>query len=286
MGIATFSLSNVLGALQWSILLRSQNVMLSFKHVVSFYHVGLFFNNFLIGYVGGDAFRIYDVAKHSGDSTTAVSSVVFDRLAGFFVLTLIAMITSLFWLKKLTSVNTVFFIAIILLCWLLVLFFLFHEKSGKAVGRLFKPMLPGFVTNKIHDVYMAVNQYQHKREALSKVFVVSFFVQTLRILTHYWAAKAVGANIHPVYFGIFIPIIALLASLPISFGGIGVREQSGVALFTTVGVHASKIATFEFLAYLIGIIAAIPGGILFVFRKEASLSDIRKSQDVKDTLKK
>ena len=66
----------------------------------------------------------------------------------------------------------------------------------------------------------------------------------------------------------FIPLVALFASLPISFGGIGVREQSGATLFSTVGLGASKVVTFEFLAYIIGIIATIPGGIIFALRRE------------------
>lgn len=268
LGVATFALSNILGAVQWSILLRSRDVKLSTWRVVAFYHVGLFFNNFLIGYIGGDAFRIYDVSKQSGDSTTAVSSVVFDRLVGFFMLTTIAMLMSLFWFRRLSSPKTVGFIAVMLVSWILLLFFLFHEKSGKAVGRLFKPLAPAFVTNKVHDIYMAVNHYQHKRGVLVKVFFTSFFVQSLRIITHYWAARALGVNVNLIYFAIFIPIIALFASLPISFGGIGVREQSGVALFSTIGLLASKVATFEFLAYIIGIIAALPGGLFFAFRKE------------------
>jgi len=268
LGIASFTLSNILGALQWLLLLRSQNVKLSFWRVVSYYHVGLFFNNFLIGYIGGDAFRIYDVSKQSGDSTTAVSSVVFDRLVGFFMLTTIAMAMSLFWFRRLSSLKTVWFIAAMLVSWILLLFFLFHEKSGKAVGRLFKPLAPVFVTKKIHDIYMAVNHYQHMPGVLAKVFFTSFFVQSLRIMTHYWAARAIGVDVNLIYFAIFIPIIAIFASLPISFGGIGVREQSGVALFSTIGVLASKVATFEFLAYIIGIIAALPGGLFFVLRKE------------------
>ena len=110
LGLVTFAISNILGALQWHLLLRAQKVDMSFGHVVSFYHVGLFFNNFLIGYVGGDAFRIYDVSKHSGDSTVAVSSVVFDRLVGFFMLTSIAMVMALLWMKKLDSIRYNFYI--------------------------------------------------------------------------------------------------------------------------------------------------------------------------------
>jgi len=71
-----------------------------------------------------------------------------------------------------------------------------------------------------------------------------------------------------IYFIIFVPIIALVASLPISIGGIGVRESSGVALFSQVWTIQADIVAFEFFAYLIGVISTIPGGIIFMLRKE------------------
>ena len=284
-GILIFMTSNILGSLQWYTLLRTQNVKLSFGHVVSYYHIGLFFNNFLIGYVGGDALRIYDVTRHSGDSTVAVSSVVFDRFIGFFTLTSIAMFVSLFQLHQLTSLKTVYFIGIVLFVWITAFFLLFNEKAGKTIGRLFKPFTPHFVAQKVHDVYMAINQFRHSRMVMLKIFGISILVQTLRIVTHYCAALAVGVNTSILYFFMFIPLVALFASLPISFGGIGVREQSGVTLFSTVGLVASKVVTFEFLAYIIGIVATIPGGVLFALRREDHFSSI-KMETVQHTLKK
>ncbi|MBN1481577.1 flippase-like domain-containing protein [candidate division KSB1 bacterium] len=261
-----FSTSNFLGALQWYFLLRSQHVKFSFLHVLSYYHVGLFFNNFLIGYVGGDALRIYDVARKSGDSTIAVSSVVFDRFIGFFTLTSMAMGVSFFQIHKLASYGTVYFIGVILALWVATFFLLLHENAGKTFGRLFKPLLPHIVVQKVHDIYMAINQFRHQRFILLQIIGISIVVQALRIVTHYCTALAVGVQAHVLFFFMFIPIVALFASLPISFGGIGVREQSGVTLFSTVGLAASRVVTFEFLAYIIGVVATLPGGIIFALR--------------------
>jgi uncharacterized protein (TIRG00374 family) len=264
----TFTVSNFLGALQWFLLLRSQKVRCSFLHALSYYHVGLFFNNFLIGYIGGDALRIYDVARHAGDTTVAVSSVMFDRFIGFFTLTSIAMGVSIVGAQQLSSSATIYFIGVILVVWFMTLFLLFNENAGKAFGRFFKPMLPNIITEKIHNVYMATNQIRHHRLVLAQLVGISIIVQALRIVTHYYAALSVGVRANVLYFFIFIPIVALFASLPISFGGIGVREQSGVALFSTIGLTASKVVTFEFLAYIIGIVATIPGGVIFALRHE------------------
>ena len=266
--VLVFAVSNVLGAMQWFLILRSQKVDLSFLHVLSYYHVGLFFNNFLIGYVGGDALRIYDVRRHSGDSTVAVSSVMFDRFVGFFVLTSIAMFVSFFGIQQLTSFKTVYLIGAILLIWASAFIVLFHEKTGLAVGRIFKPLLPNMLRQKVHGIYVAINKFRHHRLMLTEILGISILVQALRIITHYFAALSVGVHANVVYFFMFIPLVALFASLPISFGGIGVREQSGVTLFSTVGLVASKVVTFEFLAYIIGIVATIPGGILFALRRE------------------
>ncbi len=277
--VLIFALSNVIGAFQWYLLLRSQHIGFSFGHVLSFYHVGLFFNNFLIGYVGGDALRIYDVTRHTGNSTVAVSSVMFDRFIGFFTLTSIAMIVSLFQIQKLTSFQAVYFIGFVLLTWVLVLVLLFHEKSALAIGRIFKPVVPAIISEKIHAVYMAINQYRLHRLLLLQIFGISIIVQTLRIVTHYVAALAVGVHASILYFFMFIPLVALFASLPISFGGIGVREQSGVTLFSTLGLAASKVVTFEFLAYIVGVVATIPGGIIFALRREHRMA-IKRAQHV------
>lgn len=278
-----FAVSNVLGAVQWYLLIRSQNVNLSLGHVISYYHVGLFFNNFLIGYIGGDAFRIYDVRRHSGDTTVAVSTVVFDRFVGFMMLTSIAMTVSLLWIRQLASLNTVYFIAIILVGWFFMLFLLFNENVGKRIGRVFRPLVPALLRDKIVAIYMALNRFRHHRAMLVKVLGISLIVQLLRVLVHYWAALSVGVSVSVFYFLIFVPIIALFASLPISFGGIGVREQSGVAVFSAIGVAASKVVTFEFLAYIIGILATLPGGLIFALRKEETLKALRVRNTVQHT---
>jgi len=268
LSICIFSLSNFLGSVQWYLLLRSKRIKLPLWHVIKFYHVGLFFNNFLIGYVGGDAFRIYDIRKSSGDTNGALTTVFFDRFIGFFTLSTLAVMVTLIWMKKLTSHVTVYTILIVFVIWVIGFYFLFQEKVAKKFSWLFRFFLPKMVHYKLKEIYYELNKFRHNKILLLHIFIISFGVQTLRILTHFFAAKAVGVNLDLFYFFIFVPIIALAASLPISLGGIGVREQSGVTLFTQVGVLSAKVVAFEFIAYLVGIIATIPGGFIFAFRKD------------------
>ena len=66
----------------------------------------------------------------------------------------------------------------------------------------------------------------------------------------------------------FIPIVAIMASLPVSFGGLGMREQTGIMLFGLVGVVAIQATVMEFSAYIISVLTTLPGGLIFIFRKK------------------
>jgi uncharacterized protein (TIRG00374 family) len=268
-GIIAFSLSNFLGSAQWYLLMRSRGIELPLSKVISYYYVGLFFNNFLIGYVGGDAIRIYDISKASGSSSNAISTVFFDRLIGFVMLTTLALVAALAWRNIFQSKTIILIIFLIFVCWVVSFIVLFNERFAKKIGWVFRFILPAKVNEKIKEVYSSINSFKHDKKTISLVILISFVIQTLRILVHFFAALSVGLDAHIKYFFIFVPVIALLASLPISIGGIGIRESSGVALFSQVNsFQPEAIVAMEFLAYIIGLLSTIPGGLIFMLRKE------------------
>ena len=67
-------LSNVLGAWQWWHLLDAVHIKIRLRRVLAYYHVGLFFNNFLPANIGGDIARVMDASRH-GDSVPFHSKV-------------------------------------------------------------------------------------------------------------------------------------------------------------------------------------------------------------------
>ena len=264
-----FSASNFIGSFQWFLLLKARGIKLPYLKVLSFYYVGLFFNNFLVGYIGGDAVRIYDVRKYSGDSSKAISTVVFDRFIGFVLLTTFALFGSLFWQNMLQSQTVLLSILLIFISWVLFFLILFNETFARKGGFLLKHFLPEKINVKLKEIYTNLNSFKDSKRLLIYIFFISLCVQFLRIFVHYLAALSVGLHGQFKYFLIFIPIIALLASLPISIGGIGIRESGGLALFSNVPAFVPEmVVAMEFLAFLVGLISALPGGVLFMLRKE------------------
>lgn len=266
--LAVFALSNLLGALQWHWLMRAKRIHISYHQTLAFYHVGLFFNNFLIGNVGGDAVRVLDIRRLAGKNSPALSTVFFDRFAGFFAMASLAFLAAMLMAQKLVRASAVYTILIVFPVWILALLFLFNERIALKFAWIFKLLLPQSLHARARSFYNSLHGFRHQKKLLLRILLLSFAVQLLRILTHYWAARALGVRISFFYFLLFIPIVALVASLPISLGGLGVREQSAVTLFSQIGLASAQVVAFEFLAYLVAIAASLPGGIIFALRHD------------------
>ncbi|MBN2009234.1 flippase-like domain-containing protein [candidate division KSB1 bacterium] len=279
-GTLLFLGSNILASLQWHMLLKLRGVGLPFRRVISYYFVGMFFNNFLMGQVGGDAFRIYDISRSSGQSEAAVSSVFFDRFIGFAILTSMALCAALYWSQFMDSNGIVIIIGLIFLGWLILFLILFNPRLVKSIAWIFDKFLSGKWRLKIKEIYLGIHNFKHHKQQLTIIILISCITQFLRILVHFAAARSIGVNIDLVYFIIFIPVIALISSLPISIGGIGIRESSAVALFAPVWEMHADIVAFEFLSFLISVITALPGGILFMIRKEHKPNIPKENFDV------
>lgn len=271
-GLLFFTGSTILGAVQWKMLMQAREIFIPTRIAISYYYVGLFFNNFLPGYVAGDAFRIYDLTKSSGKNSDSVSTVLVDRLIGFIMLTTLALVASLIWMF-LTNFSLPLFLTVISIFfgWMVALVVLFNQKLAKFFSKPFIRLFPSSIVTKVREVYLAVNSFKTHKKILADVILISFIIQSLRVLTHYAAGRALGIeSISVFYFFIFIPIVALAVTLPFSIGGFGIREQTAVNLFCLPGVGgvANQIISMEFLAYLIGIVSSLPGGIIFILRKK------------------
>jgi len=264
-GIVIFSLSNLLGSFQWFLLLKQAGVKLKYFQVVRYYYIGLFFNNIFISNMGGDFFRIYYITRHQNNSSAAVSTVFLDRFLGFSMLTFLAITGGIYWIGSNEFSKIWPVLSILMVIWIFVIIIMFNRKLGSFMRFILQWFVPEKLLIKLREIYNIIYYFSKNKRLVLFVFFISLFIQIIRIFIHYVAGKAVGVQADFVSFLIFIPLIALLASLPISIGGLGVREQSGVILFQRVGVQKALSISMEFLAYIITIVGSLPGILFFVF---------------------
>ena len=91
LGWLCYSVVEILATVRWQILLRIQGIRLSWLKAGAIVMIGLFFNQFLPGGVGGDAMRLYFVSELApGRKVCATLSVAMDRLLGLLTLLFLA----------------------------------------------------------------------------------------------------------------------------------------------------------------------------------------------------
>jgi uncharacterized protein (TIRG00374 family) len=267
-GVALFTASHFAGSTQWNWLLKAEGIRLPWLKCLSIYFIGLFFNNFLIGGVGGDVFRMLDVRRSSGKGASAVSAVFLDRMAGMLAMTGIAVAAIPFALSG-GSFGTRLWIPFIALAggWCFCLLFLFHKPFARILIRLIRFMIPRRIETSAREVYGKINAFGRNRGLLLRILGMSCTVQLARIYTHYLVARSLGAALPPAVFFLVVPIVAVAATLPVSVGGIGLREQTGAVLFGAAGMAGSLAVSTEFLAYLVAVVSSLYGGMLFILEK-------------------
>jgi hypothetical protein len=277
--------SNVLGAYQWQWLLRTVEIRIPFWKVLAYYHVGLFFNNFLPANVGGDLVRVLDASRHGPSRAAAFSTVIMDRLIGTLALAGLALLTTLPAIRHFHEMAglpasgvylalVAFFALSLVMVWAV-----FHPALLPAVERGLARIGLGGFGPALDDLAGRLQGFRDQRRLFVRLLAVALVVQVSRIGVHILVARALGLAVGVQFFFLFVPLLAVIVSLPISLNGIGVREGAGIVLFGLVGVGRTAAFALQFTTYLVAVAVSLLGGVVFLVRlprRRAAVRQIRR----------
>ena len=258
--------SNVLGSWQWDQLLAAVGIQIPFWKVCAYYHVGLFFNNFLPANIGGDLVRIADATRYDTTPATAFSTVLMDRMVGTVALAGLALVTTLpaidrFHLTLAYLALVGFFVFSVIMIWAV-----FHPGLLPALERVLARIGLGSLKPHLDDLAARLADFRDQRGLMLRLVAVALIVQVSRIAVHVLVARSLGLHIPLAYFFLFVPLLAVIVSLPISLNGIGLREGAGVVLFGLIGVGRTQAFALQFTTYLVAVAVSLLGGLIFLVR--------------------
>lgn len=230
LGWLCYSVVEVLATVRWQILLRVQGICLGWLRVGGIVMVGLFFNVFLPGLIGGDVMRLYYVFKQTrGKKTRATLSVAMDRLFGLLSIVFLAAITlglRFQWLKGSAATLHITYLALVLLAvgFLIVVFLLFVAGFG-----LLNKLPKGLPFRRIIiESGNALNLYGKHRGVMLVAFLITIVSHLAYYVTYYCAAESLRSATARVPsladMLTIMPLVNTVTAIPISFGGVGVRE--------------------------------------------------------------
>ncbi|HUK63760.1 MAG TPA: lysylphosphatidylglycerol synthase transmembrane domain-containing protein, partial [Dongiaceae bacterium] len=208
--------SNVLGAWQWDHLLEAAGIRIPFWKACTYYHVGLFFNNFLPAGIGGDIVRVVDASRYGPTRGAAISSVVMDRLIGTVAIAGLALVTTFpaidqFHLWLAYAAVVAFFAVSVVLVWAV-----FHPRLLPSLERLLARIGLGGLKPVLDDLAQRLAGFRDRRRLFAGLLAVALLVQVSRVGVHILVARALGIHVPTLYFFLFVPLLAVIVSLPIS----------------------------------------------------------------------
>lgn len=277
--LGVFLISILLGALQWRIILKTRDIAISRMRAIAIYMTGIFFNNFMLGMVAGDAYKVTALHRTGDSGKQAFASTFLDRLAGLLIICGFAVFGGLYILiTNMQRGNTSLLPAIsVLLLFAVVLagiFLMLISKRLQKIVRKAITKLPHFLPKeKISLVMETVFIDRHsedEKRMLFSVMTYSLIIQTMRVFVHVLCAVALGIFTleRLPYFFVIIPIIALMMIVPLPPV---TKEYVAAVLFEQAGFNVESALVMELLATVVSIGASLFGGVTFVagHKKEA-----------------
>lgn len=260
--LAFYAALQWLSCLRWQLVLETAGHYLRTPPLLSSYFAGMFLNMVLPGAVGGDAYRVFQLARHTRDSEAALVSVFLERftgLAALSALSLMGLVPALQLIER----------------WDLVLICV--GSVAALVGgvmlsvspRLLHLALPllrrlrlAALGDRLAKIQQLLRQFAGDAKALFWAIGLSLGLQLAIVYYHFVVAQQLNLGISYLELLVFIPIVVVITLLPISLGGLGLKEGLWIYLLGQVGVPAEQALLFSLTITVLSWALSLPGAII------------------------
>jgi uncharacterized membrane protein YbhN (UPF0104 family) len=261
--IAVTFLQIFVGVLRWRRISAECGAPLGLGQAMRFNLIGTFFNQTLPSSIGGDAVRLWLVARGGAGWRAATYSIFVDRAIGLIALAII-IVASLPWSYNLIGDPH----------GRSALLFVDFAALAGGVGFLVLGALPWpwlkrwWGTHHLHACAVIANRVIFSRKDGPAIAVLSILVHVLAVVIAWCVVQSITA---PVVFGqIFqlVPPVMLITMLPISIAGWGVREASMALAFGYAGLLPNEGVNISLLYGAVTFLVGAFGGLVWIFSAE------------------
>jgi uncharacterized membrane protein YbhN (UPF0104 family) len=256
--VAIFFAGHYLNALKLRMLLGESTRALTSACVRAQY-AGLVANLGLPGLAGGDVVRAAYLSPLTGLKRVAVASVVDRVIDTVTVLLLVAIALPLAGLPApIAQVveTTGIAIAAGMLAAVVAAAIVLRLARFRSAGSTLAAVLSAAASRK---------------SALAGAVAISLVVQSAFVITNIWLARQVGVTTAVAAWFVAWPLSKLIAVLPISLGGIGVREAALVSLLAPYGAPQEAVLASGILWQAVLIVTGVIGLIVTQLRPRAGI---------------
>ncbi len=233
-----FGLSKWLSARRLNYFFRAIGVPLSEAENLRLYWLGMYYNLFLPGGIGGDGYKVYLLRRRFPGKTTAlVRALLLDRVSGVLALGVLAGLL-------------LAFVPAVPLPWRLA------GVAGVPLGVGASYWLSGRFFPEFQPLF-------------GRVGWLGLGVQGAQVLCAWALLAGTGTAAHTVAYLVVFLASSVVAVLPLTVGGIGAREVTFLLGAQVLHLNAAVSVTVSLAFYFISAAVALPGAV-FSFKAKAA----------------
>ena len=230
-GFLLYNLSKIISAIRLNYYFKEIDIDLPFWHNLRLYYLGMFYNLFLPGGIGGDGYKAYILKKHYEKKLAPIlKALLFDRISGLVALIFLAALLFLFSRYAILPLN---YAAVVVAITIYPIFYIISRQK---------------------DIFMRY---------FKETNILGFLVQFIQLLSALALLLALDPSLPIIEFLVLFLISSVVSVLPITIGGVGVRELTFLYGLKFINLSPDSGIAFSFLFFLVTLLSSAIG-VLFI----------------------
>lgn len=249
---------------KWKILIGKYTVVRLFalNLIAQFYAIAL------PGQIMGDAAKTVILVNDEGDGASIVASVIMDKLLGLLSLLVVGGFGIIYTVSVYAVHLRIYYLLAVMAVFLLIFlvrikfFYALCYKWLDFLGEKFKIFKS--VCDKCNEFIKIWSEYANRNKLIILALMYGVIYQLLNVLMTYIIAKYLNVEISIIDWCWILGIVSVFMLIPLSIGGIGIREMSLIGILNFMGVTTEKALSISLILYFLTICLAIVGAIIEV----------------------
>lgn len=238
----------------WQLLLKKQKIRVSYIYSLKNFFIGYFYGFITPGGFGAYTKALYLTEESKAPLPKCVSNIIIYNTLDYTSLLLLGLIGAVF-LSSVSPYLSITIIFVIILILILFLFFFKKDKSKPIFQRIIKTRIFKTIHHRLENSIDSFYEDLPKFKDLTIPFTISFIGWVIKFSELYFISKLFSIDVPFFYFILIMAVADVVASLPISYYGLGTREAFLLPILTFYSTEASiiseQIVSFSLFTYVI-----------------------------------
>jgi len=248
------------GVLRYRLLLARRGISLRLGWLTRTYLVGRFVGAFTPSTVGLDLYRSIAVARKTGRRVESAAAILAEKLFGLLGLSIVTLALVCLGASGLLGPSALPMAVVILAGASIGLYALNQPIAMKRLTRILPPKIAARVDPMLDAIAQGGRSTLDTLRILGLAITSHLATATVFVAT----ALALGLTVDVATLLVVGNAIVIATLIPISIGGVGVREGVAVVLLASAAVGPTDASLVALLGYLTGQVPALLGGALQV----------------------